>query len=127
MILPVDLRKLVGSTVNAKAIHIMAEARCNRLYGLQKKVNMVEGVVNNVETKITKQRRKQFYVILDYKNRDGSVKRTRLNIKSVVTGPFLVLVTVNIPATAPLLTAITTTIVPANPSTSVPADHSTPV
>ena len=88
---------------------------------------MVEGVVNNVETKIAKQSRKQFYVIADYKNRDGSVKRIRLHIRSVVTGPVLFLVPDNIPATAPLLTAITTTIVPANPSTSVPADHSTPV
>ena len=88
---------------------------------------MVEGVVNNVETKIAKQSRKQFYVIADYKNRDGSVKSTRLHNRSVVTGPFMVRVTVNIPATAPLLTAITTTMVPANPSTSVPADLSTPV
>ena len=38
-----------------------------------------------------------------------------------------VLVPVNLPATAPLLTATTTNTAPFNPCTSVPDDHSTPV
>ena len=42
MVPPVDLRKVVGYTVRAKAIHVMAESEFNRLYGSQKKVNMVE-------------------------------------------------------------------------------------
>ena len=29
----VDIRKVVGSTVHAKAIHVMAEAECNRING----------------------------------------------------------------------------------------------
>ena len=60
MVPPVDQRKVVGPTVHAKAIHVIAEAERNRLYGSQKKVEMVEGVVDNVDQKITKQRRKQF-------------------------------------------------------------------
>ena len=63
----VDLRKVVGSTVHAKAIHIMSEYECNRLYGSKKKVNMVKGVVINVDLQITKQPKKQLYVIADYK------------------------------------------------------------
>ena len=88
---------------------------------------MVEGVVINVDLKITKQRRKQFYIISDYKTPDGSVNRARLHTKYVVAGPVLVPVPVNIPVTAPLLTETKTTIFPANPSTSVPTDHHTPV
>ena len=53
---PVDQSKVVGSTVHAKAIHLMAEASLNRLYGSQKKVKMVEGVVVNFDQQITKQR-----------------------------------------------------------------------
>ena len=127
MVLPIDLRKMVGTTVSSKASHVMSEAECNRLYGSQKKVNMVEGVVINVDLKITKQRQKQFYVIADYKKPDGSVKRARLHIRSVVAGPVLVPVPFNIPATAHILTATTTTIALENTSISVPADHCTTV
>ena len=62
---PVDLRKVVGYTVHAKAIHVMDESEWNRLYGSQKKVRMAEGVVIDVDLQITKQRRKEFYVISD--------------------------------------------------------------
>ena len=65
MVPRVDQRKVVGSTVHDKSIRLMAEAECNTLYGSQKKVNMVEGVVINVDRKVTKQRRKQLYVIAD--------------------------------------------------------------
>ena len=87
----------------------------------------VEGFVVNVDQQITKQRRKKFYVIADYKNSGGSVKRARVHIKSVVAEPVLVPVIVNLPSTAPLLTTTTTTIVPANTSTSVPDNNSTTV
>ena len=90
MVPPVDQRKIFGFTVNAKAIRIMAEAKFNRLYGSQKKVERVEGFVVDVDQKISKQRRKQFYVIADYKNPDESVNRARLYIKSLVAGPVLV-------------------------------------
>ena len=124
---PFDQRKAVGSTVHAKAINIMNEYECNRLYGSQKKVNMVEGVVVNVGQQITKQRRKQFYVISDYKNTDGSVNMEMLHIKSMVVGPVLVPVPVSLPATAPLLKAKTNNILLANNFTSVPDNHSTPI
>ena len=65
MVPPSDVRKLVGSTVRAKATHVMAEAECNILYGSQKKVKMVEGFVINIDLQITNQRRKQLYVISD--------------------------------------------------------------
>ena len=65
MVPPVDQRKVVGYTVHAKAICVMDETECNILYGAQKKVKMVEGVVVNVDQQITNQRRKQFYVIAD--------------------------------------------------------------
>ena len=127
MVSPVDVRNVAGFTVNAKAMHVMAEDECNILYGSHKKVKMVEGVVINVDLQITNQRRKQLYVIADYKNPDGSVKRSRVHIKSLVARPVIVPVPFNIPATAPLLTATTTNIVPTNPSTGVPADNSNPV
>ena len=129
MVYPVDQSRAVGSTVHAKAIHVMAEAERRRLYGSQKKVKMVEEVVVNVDLKITKERRKQFYVIAKYKNPDGSIKRARLYIKSVVPGPapVPVPVPVNLPDTAPLLTATTTTKIPAKPSTRVPVDISKPL
>ena len=81
---------------------------------------MVEGVAVNVNQKNTKQRGKQLYVITDYKKPDRSVKRSRLHIKSVVAGPVLAPVPVDLPATAPLLTVTTTTIVTSNTSTSFP-------
>ena len=65
MFKPADQRKVVGSTVHAKSMHVMAEAEYNRLYGSQKKVKMVEGVVFNVDQKITKQRPKKLYDISD--------------------------------------------------------------
>ena len=80
MVPTVDQRKVVGSTIHAKFIHLMAEAEYNRLYVSQKKVKRVEGVVVNFYQKITKQRWKQFYVIADHKNPDGSFKRARLHI-----------------------------------------------
>ena len=73
--------EVVGSTVRAKDIRVMDEAECNRLYGSQKNVNMVEGVVINVDLQITNLMRNKFYIIADYKNTNGSVKRDRLHIK----------------------------------------------
>ena len=102
----------------------MAEAECKRLYGSQKKANMAEGIVVNVDQNITKKRCKQLYIIYNYKKPDGTVKSARLHITSVVKGTFLVPFPdpVNLPATAPILTATTTSIIPDNPSTSVLAD-----
>ena len=127
MVPPVDISKVAGSTFHAKSIHVMAEAECNRLYCSQKKANMVEGVVINVDLQITKKRRKQLYVIDDKKNPDVSVKRSRLHIEYVFAGTVLVPVHVNLQDTAHILTSTTTTIVPANPSNIFPDDHSTPV
>ena len=90
-------------------------------------MNIVEGVVGNVNQYNTKQRWKQFYVIADYKNHDGSVNRSTLHIMSAVAVPFLVPVTVNLPYTAPPFTATTTTTIPSNPSISVPSNIFTPV
>ena len=56
MVSIVDHRNLVSSTIYAKEIHVMTKSECKRLYGSHKKVNMVEGVVVNVDQKITKQR-----------------------------------------------------------------------
>ena len=56
MVYPVDQRKVVGSIVYSKAINVMTEAECQRLYGSKNKVKMVEGVVINVDQKSTKQR-----------------------------------------------------------------------
>ena len=58
----------------------MAGYECQRLHGLQKKMNMVEGVVVNVDQQMNKKRRKKFYVISDYKKPDESAKRDRLHI-----------------------------------------------
>ena len=88
---------------------------------------MVEGVVVNFDQNISKQRRKQLYVISDNKNPDGSIKRVRLYINSVVSGPFIYPIPVNLPASAFLQTVTTTTNIPDNPSTRFPVDPSTPV
>ena len=79
MVYPVDLSKVVGSKVHDRSIRVMDEAECKRLYGSQKKVKMVKGVVVNVDLQITKKRRKKLYVIYDCKNTDGSFKRARLH------------------------------------------------
>ena len=52
MVPPLYQRKVVGSTFNAKAIPRMDEAECQRLYGSQKKVKIVEGVVVNFDQNI---------------------------------------------------------------------------
>ena len=65
MVPPVYQRKVVGYTVHAKDIHVMAETESNIIYGSQKKVKRVEEVVVNVDQQITMQRRKQLYVISD--------------------------------------------------------------
>ena len=88
---------------------------------------MVEGVVVNIDQNITKQRWKKLYIISDYKNTDVSVKRARLNMKSVVSVTVLVPVSVNTPNNASLWTSTTTTIVTSNPPTSVPTNPSTNV
>ena len=54
MVPPVDIRKVVGYTVHSKTINVMDEAEYNRLYGSQKNLKMVEGVVVNVNQQITK-------------------------------------------------------------------------
>ena len=58
MFFTADQSKVVSSTVHAKVINVMAESECRRLYGSQKKVNMGEGFVVNVDLEIIKQRRK---------------------------------------------------------------------
>ena len=63
MVSTVDKRKVVGFTVHDKAIHVMAEAECLRLYGSQKKVKIVEGVFVNFDQQINKIMQKQLYVI----------------------------------------------------------------
>ena len=52
IVLPVDQRNLVGSTVHGKSIHVIDKAEFNRLYGSQKKVKRFEGVVVNVDQKL---------------------------------------------------------------------------
>ena len=58
MVPPVDQRKVVGSTVHAKSMRAMDKAECQRPYGSQKRVNIVEGVAVNVDQTIPKQRQK---------------------------------------------------------------------
>ena len=65
MVPPVDQSRVVGYTVHSKAICVMDKSGCNRLYGSMNKVKRVEGVVVNIDQNITKQMRRQFYVIAD--------------------------------------------------------------
>ena len=53
MVPTADQRNMVGSTVHAKAIYIMAESECQRLYGSQEKVKIVDGFVVNFDQNIT--------------------------------------------------------------------------
>ena len=59
--------KVVGSTVHSKLVHVMAEAEYNRLYGSQKKVNMVEGVVINVDLKLLSKGGSNYILFLNKK------------------------------------------------------------
>ena len=67
MVPPVDQSKVVGSIVHAKAIRVMAEAECNILYGLRKKVNIVEGVVVNVDQKLLSKGRSNSMLLVSTK------------------------------------------------------------
>ena len=67
MVPPVDQSKVVGSIVHAKAIRVMAEAECNILYGLRKKVNIVEGVVVNVDQKLLSKGRSNSILLVSTK------------------------------------------------------------
>ena len=49
MVPTVDLKKVVGSTVHAKYINVMAEVECNILYSSQKNVKAAEGAVVDVD------------------------------------------------------------------------------
>ena len=67
MVTNVDLSKVVGSKVHDRSIRVMDKAECKRLYGSQKKVKMVKGVVVNVDLQITKKRRKNYMLFMTAK------------------------------------------------------------
>ena len=67
MVPPVDQRKLVRSTVHAKAVHVMTKDELNRLYGSQKKAERVDGVVVNVDQQITNIGRRNYMLSMTTK------------------------------------------------------------
>ena len=81
---PADTRKNVGSTVFAKAIHVTADAECSRRYGAQKKTKFIQGTVVGSDSETGRSNRLINYVTADYVlGVDGTIKRKRLNIRSV--------------------------------------------
>jgi hypothetical protein len=45
-----DIRRIVGSVVHAKAIHVTNEAECGRRYGRNKSTKLVQGHVSEVHS-----------------------------------------------------------------------------
>ena len=41
----VDVRKVVGSTIEAPAVHVIAERECQRRFGSKKEVKRLKGIV----------------------------------------------------------------------------------
>jgi hypothetical protein len=51
--MPVDQRKIVGTTVHALAVHVTALSECTRRYGSNNKKKWLDGVVIRVDMKKT--------------------------------------------------------------------------
>ena len=62
-----DLRKVVGSKIDAPAIHVIAEQECQRRFGSQKKVKRLKGIVTRFySVKRAGAKRSTMYIEAEY-------------------------------------------------------------
>jgi hypothetical protein len=84
----VDTRRVIGSSVHAKAVHVTNKAECSRRYGSRMKLKMLPGTVVEVHNSVTKQNgRTSTFLTCDFILCGDVTKRSTLNIRSVKAGP----------------------------------------
>jgi hypothetical protein len=82
-----DLRRVIGSRVNAKAIHVTNNAECSRRYGAAKLTKRLDGTVLQAEEVLMPpNRRASWFITANYDLGAGAMKTKRLNIRSVKNG-----------------------------------------
>ncbi len=96
-----DSRRIVGSIVHAKAVHVTNEAECGRRYGRNKTTKLVQGHVAEVQNGQSATGRSLCFLTCDFDFGEGISKRKKLNIRSVKSGPPPVAVNLDIPAQNP--------------------------
>ncbi len=85
--MPIDQRKIVGTTVHALAVHVTALSECTRRYGSHNKKKWLNGVVIRVDTKQTITGRTLTTVVAEYQlGSDGVMKTKGINVRSVKAG-----------------------------------------
>ena len=76
-----DTRRIVGSKVHAKALHVTNNAECSRRYGAGKTTKRLQGtVVQAQETQKRGNSRLSWFITADYDLGGGDMKRAVLNI-----------------------------------------------
>ena len=96
-----DIRRIVGSVVHAKAIHVTNEAECGRRYRRNKSTKLVQGHVAEVHNGLSRTGRSQCFLTCDFDFGLCVSKRKKLNIRSVKWGPPPVAANSEIPAQNP--------------------------
>jgi hypothetical protein len=83
----VDLRRVVGSKVHAKCLHVSNNAECSRRYGAGKRNKLLLGtVVSAREVYKDGNSRVSWFITADYDLGGGDIKRAELNARSVKSG-----------------------------------------
>jgi hypothetical protein len=86
--MPPDQRKVIGGRVQAKALHVSNLAECSRRYGANKSTKMLLGTVVEVTNVVNPtSHRTSTFVTADYDLGGGTMKQTKLNIRSVKAAP----------------------------------------
>jgi hypothetical protein len=78
-----DIRRIVGSVVHTKAMHVTKEAECGRRYGRNKSTKLVQGQHNG----LSRTGRSQCFLTCDFDFGLGVSERKKLNTRSVKSGP----------------------------------------
>jgi hypothetical protein len=100
-----DTRRIVGSKVHAKALHVTNNAECSRRYGAGKTNKRVEGtVVEAKEVQKAGNSRMSWFITADYDLGGGDMKRAVLNTRSVKSGkiPSVIPVVLPVPPALPI-------------------------
>jgi hypothetical protein len=85
--MPVDQRKIVGTTVHTLAVHVTALSECTRSYGSNNKKKWLGQVVIRVDTKKTITGRTSTTVVAEYQlGLDGVMKTKGIDVRSVKAG-----------------------------------------
>jgi hypothetical protein len=81
---PADERKVLGCRVQAKALHVSNLSECARRYGSNKSTKMLLGTVVEVTNVVNPESgRTSTFITADYDLGGGTIKQTKLNIRSV--------------------------------------------